>query len=56
VRMALLATLSGLGLLVLALANALIHPTSERGCMKSGPGVVIRYSSRYEKALPNRSF
>ena len=27
-----------------------------RDCMKSGPRVVIRYSSRYEKALPNRPF
>src|SRR5215216_5488556 len=26
-----------------------------RGCMKSGPRMVVRYSSRYEKALPNRS-
>ena len=27
-----------------------------RGCMKSGPGVVIRYSSTHEKALPDGSF
>jgi hypothetical protein len=27
-----------------------------RDCMKSGPRVVIRYSSMYEKTLPNRSF
>jgi hypothetical protein len=27
-----------------------------RDCMKSGPRVVIRYSSRYEKALPDGSF
>jgi hypothetical protein len=26
-----------------------------RDSMKSGLGVVIRYSSRYEKTLPNRS-
>jgi hypothetical protein len=26
-----------------------------RDCMKKGRGVVFRYSSRYEKALPNRS-
>jgi hypothetical protein len=26
-----------------------------RDCMKKGRRVVIRYSSRYEKALPNRS-
>ena len=28
---------------------------SQRDCMKKGRGVVFRYSSRYEKALPNRS-
>ena len=27
-----------------------------RDCMKSGPGVVIRYSSTHEKALPDGSF
>src|SRR5215217_9390240 len=27
-----------------------------RGCMKSGPRVVIQYSSMHEKTLPNRSF
>jgi len=27
-----------------------------RDCMKKGRRVVVRYSSRYEKALPNRSF
>jgi hypothetical protein len=26
-----------------------------RDCMKKGYRVVVRYSSRYEKALPNRS-
>jgi hypothetical protein len=30
--------------------------TSWRGCMKSGSRRVFRYSSRYEKTLPNGSF
>jgi hypothetical protein len=33
----------------------LIHPSAWRGCMKSGPRRVFRYSSRYEKALPDGS-
>src|SRR5829696_8194944 len=33
----------------------LIHPTSGRDCMKKGCRRVVRYSSRYEKTLPNRS-
>ena len=35
---------------------ALIHSSASRDCMKRGRWVVVRYSSRYEKTLPNRSF
>src|SRR5215216_5300879 len=37
------------------LKSTLIHLSAWRDCMKSGPRIVFRYSSRYEKALPNRS-
>ncbi len=34
--------------------SCLNHPITWRDCMKRGHWVVVRYSSRYEKALPNR--
>ncbi len=39
-----------------ALSLALIHRSAQRDCMKKGHRVVVRYSSRYEKALPYGSF
>src|SRR5829696_4259440 len=37
------------------LSLGLIHRSAWRGCMKSGPRVLIRYSSTHEKTLPNGS-
>jgi hypothetical protein len=37
-------------------ARRLIHPSAWRDCMKSGPLVVIHYSSTHEKTISNRSF
>ncbi len=34
---------------------SLIHRSAQRDCMKKGCRVVVRYSSRYEKTLPNGS-